>query len=86
MTRYTGLTSLSHAYNLVRANKGSSGIDGITFEAIEEKEGVDAFLADLKEALKNKTYQASPVKQVMIPKGDGTERPLGIPTIRDRVA
>lgn len=77
---------LSHAYNLVRANKGSAGIDGVTFEAIEEQEGVSAFLAELEEALKSKTYQASPVKRVMIPKEDGTERPLGIPTIRDRVA
>jgi len=77
---------LSHAYNLVRANKGSAGIDGVTFDAIEEQEGVSAFLAELEKALKSKTYQASPVKRVMIPKEDGTERPLGIPTIRDRVA
>jgi RNA-directed DNA polymerase len=77
---------LSHAYHLARANQGSAGIDGITFEAIESGEGVTAFLAELQEALKSKTYAASPVKRVMIPKGDGTERPLGIPTIRDRVA
>lgn len=77
---------LSHAYRLVRANKGSAGIDGVTFEAIETGEGVSAFLAELQEALKSKTYAPSPVKRVMIPKGDGTERPLGIPTIRDRVA
>jgi RNA-directed DNA polymerase len=77
---------LSHAYNLVRANKGSAGIDGVTFEAIENGEGVTAFLAELQEALKSKTYAPSPVKRVMIPKGDGSERPLGIPTIRDRVA
>ncbi len=77
---------LSHAYHLVRANKGSAGIDGVTFEAIETGEGVTAFLAELQEALKSKTYAPSPVKRVMIPKGDGTERPLGIPTIRDRVA
>lgn len=77
---------LSHAYHLVRANKGSAGIDGVTFEGIGEREGVSAFLAELQEALKSKTYQSSPVKRVKIPKGDGTERPLGIPTIRDRVA
>jgi RNA-directed DNA polymerase len=77
---------LSHAYHLARANKGSAGIDGVTFEAIETGEGVTAFLAELQEALKSKTYAASPVKRVMIPKGEGTERPLGIPTIRDRVA
>ena len=77
---------LSHAYNLARANKGSAGIDGVTFEAVEEKEGVSAFIAELEDALRNKTYQPDPVKRVMIPKSDGSQRPLGIPTIRDRVA
>jgi group II intron reverse transcriptase/maturase len=78
---------LSHAYNLVRANRGAAGIDGLTFEAIEAKEdGISALLADLKEALVSKTYEPDAVKRVMIPKDDGTERPLGIPTIRDRVA
>ena len=77
---------LGHAYNLVRANKGSAGIDGVTFEAIEEKEGAIAFLAKLAGALKDKTYKPDPVKRVMIPKADGSQRPLGIPTIRDRVA
>jgi len=77
---------LSHAYNLVRANKGSAGIDGRTFEAIELAEGVTAFLAELEEALRSKTYKPDPVKRVMIPKSDGSQRPLGIPTIRDRVA
>lgn len=76
---------LSHAYALVRANKGSAGIDGVTFKAIEEEEGVTALLAELKEALRNKTYKPDPVKRVMIPKADGSQRPLGIPTIRDRV-
>src|SRR5665647_736932 len=77
---------LSHAYPLVRANKGSAGIDGVTFTAIKEGEGATAFLAELEEALRSKTYQAEPVKRVMIPKADGSQRPLGIPTIRDRVA
>jgi len=77
---------LSHAYKLVRANKGSAGIDGITFNAIRENEGETAFLAELQSALKEKTYQAEPVKRVLIPKGKGEKRPLGIPTIRDRVA
>ena len=77
---------LSHAYSLVRANKGSAGIDGRTFEAIESAEGVTAFLAELEEALRSKTYKPDPVKRVTIPKSDGGQRPLGIPTIRDRVA
>ena len=77
---------LSHAYRLVRANKGSAGIDGINFEAIETGEGETAFLAELEAALRTKTYKPDPVKRVMIPKRDGSERPLGIPTIRDRVA
>jgi group II intron reverse transcriptase/maturase len=77
---------LSHAYELVRANKGSAGIDGMTFGAIEAKEGATAFVAELMEALRSKRYKPDPVKRVMIPKPDGSERPLGIPTIRDRVA
>jgi group II intron reverse transcriptase/maturase len=77
---------LSHAYALVSANKGSAGIDGVTFAAIEEQEGVTAFIAELEEALRNKMYKPDPVKRVMIPKSDGSQRPLGIPTIRDRVA
>jgi RNA-directed DNA polymerase len=77
---------LEFAYRLVRANKGSAGIDGVTFEAIEENEGAPAFIAELEEALRNKTYKPDPVKRVMIPKSDGSQRPLGIPTIRDRVA
>lgn len=77
---------LEFAYLLVRANKGSAGIDGVTFEAIEENEGAPAFIGELEEALRNKTYKPNPVKRVMIPKSDGSQRPLGIPTIRDRVA
>ena len=77
---------LEFAYRLVRANKGSAGIDGVAFEAIEENEGAPAFIGELEEALRNKTYKPDPVKRVMIPKNDGSQRPLGIPTIRDRVA
>lgn len=76
---------LSHAYALVRARKGGAGIDGVTFKAIEEEEGVAVLIAELAEALRSKTYKPDPVKRVMIPKSDGSKRPLGIPTIRDRV-
>jgi RNA-directed DNA polymerase len=77
---------LNHAYDLVRANKGSAGIDGVSFEDVEAKEGAAAFVAALAEALRSKRYKPDPVKRVIIPKQDGRERPLGIPTIRDRVA
>lgn len=76
---------LSHAYNLVRANKGAPGIDGVSFAGIEGGEGVSQFLLKLQEELKSKTYSAQAVRRVWIPKSDGSKRPLGIPTIRDRV-
>ena len=77
---------LMFAYHLVRANKGSPGIDGVNFDDLEQKIGIDRFLSELAQDLKDKTYHPSPVRRVMIPKADGSQRPLGIPTIRDRVA
>jgi RNA-directed DNA polymerase len=77
---------LSHAWRLVKANRGSPGVDGISFEAIEDGIGVETLLRELAQDLKEKTYRAQPVRRVMIPKADGSLRPLGIPTIRDRVA
>ncbi|MGB3050336.1 MAG: group II intron reverse transcriptase/maturase [Polyangiales bacterium] len=76
---------LLHAYRLARANAGAPGVDGMTFAQIETQ-GLEAWLAGLREELVAKTYRPDPVRRVMIPKasGDG-ERPLGIATIRDRV-
>jgi len=76
---------LRHAYVVARANAGAPGVDGVTFAAIETL-GLEAWLAGLREELVSKTYRPSPVRRVMIPKPNGGgERPLGIPTIRDRV-
>ena len=75
---------LRHAYALARANAGAPGVDGVTFEQIDAS-GVEAWLAGLREDLVSKTYRPDPVRRVMIPKPGGGERPLGIPTIRDRV-
>jgi group II intron reverse transcriptase/maturase len=76
---------LSHAYALVRSNKGAPGIDGVTFEIIEEGEGRECFLQRLREQLESKTYRTDAVRRVRIPKPDGSQRPLGIATIQDRV-
>jgi RNA-directed DNA polymerase len=76
---------LRHAYQQARANAGAPGVDGVTFEQIEEK-GPEGWLAGLREELVSKTYRPDPVRRVMIPKPNGEgERALGIPTIRDRV-
>ena len=77
---------LSHAYRLVKANKGASGVDGLTFERIEEREkGAEGYLGQIAEELERKVYRPMPVRRVNIPKPDGRQRPLGIPTIKDRV-
>ena len=75
---------IEYAYHLVKANKGAPGIDGMTFEAIEE-EGAERYVETIAEELRNKTYKPLPVRRVYIPKPDGSKRPLGIPTIKDRV-
>ena len=75
---------LEYAWRLCRANGAAPGVDRERFEDIEAK-GVEEWLEGLGKELREKTYRASPVRRVMIPKPGGGERPLGIPTIRDRV-
>lgn len=76
---------LEEAYRRVKENKGGPGVDGLNFGSIE-KQGLEDFLKDLGEDLRKRTYRPSAVKRVWIDKASGGKRPLGIPTIRDRVA
>jgi len=75
---------LLEAWKRVKANKGSSGIDGIDIQDIENA-GVEKYLKEIQTELMQGIYNPSPVKRVMIPKPDGSERPLGIPTVKDRI-
>lgn len=75
---------LEHAYKLRRSQGGAGGVDGATFESIEAA-GAEEWLRSLATELKEGSYKPQPVRRVMIPKANGGERPLGIPTVRDRV-
>jgi RNA-directed DNA polymerase len=76
---------LAHAYAACKANHGTAGVDGQTFADIESY-GQQRWLGELAEELRNKTYRPQAVRRVYIPKANGKQRPLGIPTIRERVA
>ena len=75
---------LEEAYRKAKTNGGTCGVDGETFKDVEEK-GVANYLAELQLEMKERRYEPQPVRRVYIPKPNGKERPLGIPTIRDRV-
>src|SRR6202140_2248624 len=74
---------LAHAYALAKSNQGAPGVDGQSFQGIESQ-GLEEWLNGIREDLRAKTYQPQAVRRVMIPKPGGGQRPLGIPTIRDR--
>ena len=79
------LYMLREGWKSVKSNDGAPGVDGITIEKVEQY-GIETYLKELGEELRKQTYQPQAVKRVMISKADGGERPLGIPTVRDRIA
>jgi len=73
------------AWERVRANRGAAGVDRLTIAAVEDDYGVERLLTEVRDALRAGNYRPAPVRRVAIPKPDGTKRPLGIPTVKDRV-
>ena len=77
------LPTLNAAWQRVKDNKGAAGIDNVSIARFDAN--ADSYLRELHNALKNQTYQPNAVKRVYIPKSDGKQRPLGIPTVKDRI-
>jgi len=75
--------NLGEAFREVKRNKGAAGVDGVTVKAFKSQ--LEDNVQALHHALRTRTYRPKPVKRVYIPKADGTQRPLGIPTVGDRV-
>ena len=83
MDKVYALSTLQSAWGRVKANKGAAGIDRISIKRFKEQ--AEKYLTELHETLKAGTYRPEAVKRVYIPKSDGKQRPLGIPTVKDRV-
>lgn len=84
--RITRPDVLRSAWDRVARNDGAPGVDGVSIaDVVNSAQGVDRWLAELRQSLVDKTYRPQPVKRVYIPKPNGTKRPLGVPTVRDRV-
>ena len=83
MDKVYALATLQAAWQQVRKNKGSHGVDGVSVKRFAMKQ--EQYLLELQQVLKDGSYQPLPVKRVFIPKAGGGERPLGIPAVKDRI-